>query len=307
MPQVVCFGNPVYDIISTPFFRSDERILSGCSTNACLALAKLGLSTQLIGNVGEDYLEMLKADLSSRKIDFELYRSEQTGGFKLYYYDDHGNRELSVLGEAGNIHFSAMPTLKNAEMILLGPILGELSKDFGNSLAEYTSAPIFLDPQGTLRAIKDGKIIHEITDDFKELARMSKIIKANELETETVTGISPRDNPRKAVEALHEYGAQISIVTLAEAGSIIFDGKEFFEIPPYTTNAIDPTGAGDTYAAGFCYQFLRDSTDLVTAGCFGSAVASVMVENSGPDFPLTLDEATKRLNILLKEPLQIKL
>lgn len=299
MSQVICFGNPVYDLISTTTIQSSNRVLSGCSTNACLAFSKLGLNSFLIGNVGDDFSSKLKEELASRGIDFELHRSDQTGGFKLVYYDDQGNRHLSVLGVADVIEFNPLPALQNADLILLGPILGELSKKFGHSLQQHTSAPIFLDPQGTLRKIKDGKIVHEITDDFKELACLSKIVKANELETETVTGMSPRMYPRKSVEALHRYGAEISIVTLAEAGSIIFDGNDFIEIPPFITTAVDPTGAGDTYAAGFIYKYLNDPSDLLAAGCFGSAVASIMVESVGPDFRLTLKDATHRMESLL--------
>ena len=307
MPKVVCIGNPVYDLISTPSVKPTGRVLSGCSTNACLAFSKLGLNGFLVGNVGDDFSARLKDDLNKRNVEFKLYHSEQTGGFQLEYYDDQGNRHLSILGQAGDIQFEILPELKDASLVLLGPILGEVSKNFGYQIREHTSAPIFLDPQGTLRKSRDGKIAHEITDDFKELASISKVVKANELETETVTGVAPRSNPRKAVEALHKYGAEISILTLAEAGSIIFDGKNFFEIPPYTTNAIDPTGAGDTYAAGFCYQYLREPSNLLKAGCFGSSVASVMVENTGPDFPLTLDEAEQRATTLLEGPLKLKL
>ncbi len=308
MPQkVICYGNPVYDLITTPQIQTSDRVLSGCSTNACLGLSKLGLATYLVGNVGDDYSSALKQDLTRRNIGFELYHSAQTGGFQLEYYDDQGNRNLSVLGEAGDIQFAIPPFLKDADLVLFGPILGEVSAEFGRQLRQHTSAPFFLDPQGTLRKIKDGKVTHEMTEDFKELTRMSRVVKANELETHTVTGLDPRSNPRKAVEALHRFGAEISIVTLAEAGSVIFDGKSYYEIPPYITNAIDPTGAGDTYAAGFCYQYLQDATDLLAAGCFGSAVASVMVENSGPDFPLTLDEAITRQKKLLQGPLKVKL
>jgi sugar/nucleoside kinase (ribokinase family) len=308
MPQVVCFGNPVYDLISTPTIQPSNRVLSGCSTNASLAFSKLGVNSFLVGNIGDDFSSKLKEDLDSREIGYELHRSEQTGGFKLVYYDDQGNRHLSVLGVAGDIQFiNPLPVLKDASFVLLGPILGELSIDFGYQLRKSTSAPIFLDPQGTLRKIKDEKVIHEITDNFRELARISKIVKANELETETATGLAPRSNPRKAVEALHRYGAGISIVTLAEAGSVIFDGENYIEIPPFITNAIDPTGAGDTYAAGFIYRYLNDPSDLFSAGCFGSVVASVMVENTGPDFPLTLDEAQRRMEILITSKRGLKL
>lgn len=301
MRKVVCIGNPVYDLISTPIIKPVDRILSGCSTNACLAFSKLGLESLLVGNVGDDFSEKIKDDLSKRGIKYRLYRSAQTGGFQLEYYDNQGNRHLSVLGKAGNIEFEFIPELTSAKLILLGPILSELTGDFGRKIREYTSVPIFLDPQGTLRKISKGKIVHERTDDFIELAKLSEIIKANELETEIITGISPRSNPRIAVEKLHKFGAQVAIVTLAEAGSIIFDGASLIEIPPYPTLAVDPTGAGDTYAAGFIYKYLNDSKDLYSAGCFGSAVASIMVEYTGPDFPLTFNEAEKRAMTLKNE------
>jgi len=305
--KVACFGNPVYDLILTPSSHGLNRVLSGCSTNACLALSKLGVTSFLIGSVGNDYSAMLRNDLVRRGIEFELYESNQTGGFKLEYYDNHGNRNLSVLGVADEIQVVPLPFLKDIDFIILGPILGEIKKDFGSFLSKSTSAPILFDPQGALRKIKDGKVVHEISEDFVELARVSTILKANELETETVTGISPRSNPRKAVEALHKYGARISIVTLADAGSIIFDGNQFVEIPAYATNAVDPTGAGDTYAAGFSYKFLENPQELWNAGCFASSVASIMVENTGPDFPLTLAEATQRMNSLLERSLKLKI
>ena len=58
--KVACYGNPVYDLILTPSSQSSGRILSGCSTNACLAFSKLGVELYLIGNVGDDYASILK-------------------------------------------------------------------------------------------------------------------------------------------------------------------------------------------------------------------------------------------------------
>ena len=43
MFDLVGIGNPVYDMIITPSVKTDGRVLSGCSTNACLAAKRLGL------------------------------------------------------------------------------------------------------------------------------------------------------------------------------------------------------------------------------------------------------------------------
>jgi sugar/nucleoside kinase (ribokinase family) len=304
--KVVAFGNPVYDIISTPALRRSDRVLSGCSTNACLALAKLGTDSFLVGCVGPDYANLLPQDLNDRGIDSLLYSSAQTGGFGLIY-EERGDRELSILGIANNLP-DEPGDLPNPSLMILGPILGEVSTQLVRQLvSRYPEVPVLLDPQGLLRFVKDGQVVHEHSQSFNEIACLSTIVKANELETRTVTGLEPRQDPEKAVRKLHEFGCKIAIVTLAEAGSIIYDGTQIHRIPPYTTNAIDPTGAGDTYAAGFSYKFLENNQDLVSAGCFASSVASVMVENSGPDFPLTLAEATRRMGTLLSAPLDLKL
>ncbi|MBN2548991.1 MAG: hypothetical protein JXB15_07535 [Anaerolineales bacterium] len=308
MPRkhILAFGNPVYDVISTPYLRRTDRVLSGCSTNACLAAAMLGETATLVGTVGEDYRAPMTVHLDRLGILSSLYPSPQTGGFSLIY-DDTGNRELSVLGVAEPIPAEADGFSPEVDIVLLGPILGEVSLELVQEIKKRISAPILLDPQGLLRGLRDGQVVHEKTRAFSEIARLSTIVKANEVETHVVTGIDPRQQPDQAVQKLSEFGCQIAIVTLAEVGSVIYDGREIIHIPPYTTLAIDPTGAGDTYAAGFMVKYLETPQDLRQVGCFASSVASVMVENSGPDFPLTRQEAERRSEMLLSGPLALKL
>lgn len=300
--NIVGLGNPVYDLISTPKFRMTERVLSGCSTNACLALSKMGMNVTIVGTIGSDYSSRLDADLKKYKINRMIFPAKETGGFSLYYYDEYGNRELKVLGVADPLPETiSFELYRSADLILLGPILMETPVEMVQDLRKNTTAPIFLDPQGLLRKQRNGTVDHILTDEFKEIAKLSDIIKANELETFVVTGIDGRSRPEKAVEALYQYGCKIAILTLAEAGSIIFDGEFFYPIPAYKTDAVDPTGAGDTYAAGFVLKYLEAPQKLKTAGYFASAVASIMVENIGPDFPLTKHEAEQRAKTLQQQ------
>ncbi len=299
--RILAFGNPVYDVISTPALVRSDRVLSGCSTNACLAVARLGVQATLVGSVGPDYKDTLERDLQERHVDHCLSVSGQTGGFSLIYYDDHGNRELSLLGIADPIH-SYTGGYQDYDFILIGPILGEVDAALVKQVHAATDLPILTDPQGLLRNQNQGQIYHEMTQDFADIARISTIVKANELETKVVTGIDPRLDPEGAVKALYGFGCKIAVTTIAEAGSIIYDGHRLYVIPAFKTNAIDPTGAGDTYAAGFITMYMQTPHDLTAVGCFASAVASVMVENSGPDFPLTRAEADRRQAILLSQP-----
>ncbi len=304
--RILAFGNPVYDLITTPLLTRTERVLSGCSTNACLAVSRLGYPASLVGTIGEDFRQRITTELSAWGIEAHLLDSKQTGGFSLHYYDDQGNRNLTVLGIADPIPANTN-SYREPGFILLGPILSEIPVELVKHLRASSKAPILLDPQGLLRIVQDGEIRHELTQAFIDISRLATIIKANELETLVATGINPRLDPEGAVRALHRFGCRIAITTLAEAGSIIYDGQAIYPIPPFTTTAIDPTGAGDTYAGGFMVRYLETPQDLTGVGCFASSVASIMVENSGPNFDLTRKEVDRRTSLLLKGPLSLKL
>ncbi|MCI0405281.1 MAG: PfkB family carbohydrate kinase [candidate division Zixibacteria bacterium] len=296
--MITAVGNPVYDLIVTPHVSTGGRVLSGCSTNFALVLAKLGIPVTLIGSAGPDFAEKFEADLKRFGIRYQLLPSKQTGGFSLRYYGDHGERELSLLGEADPIKSFEKAHLR-ADWIMLGPILQEIDEKLFDWIKKNSSAKIFLDPQGLLRGVREGKIYHESTSQVKKIISQVDVVKPNELETKVLTGIDPRLDPYTPAEEIKSWGPKIVIITLAELGSVIYDGKDFYEIPAFETEAVDATGAGDTYAGGFVSGMTK-GYDLEKTGLFASSVASIMVENSGPDFELSWEEALRRTAVLDK-------
>jgi len=296
--MITAVGNPVYDLIVTPHISTGDRVLSGCSTNFALVLAKLGIPVTLIGSAGPDFAQKFEADLKRFGIRYQLLPSKETGGFSLRYYGDHGERELTLLGEADPIKTFSKEHLK-ANWVMLGPILQEIDEKLFEWIKKNSSAKIFLDPQGLLRGVKEGKIYHELTPQVKKIISQVDVVKPNELETKVLTGIDPRLDPYTPAEEIKSWGPKIVIITLAELGSVIYDGKDFYEIPAFETEAVDATGTGDTYAGGFVTA-LTKGYDLEKAGLFASSVASIMVENSGPDFALSWEEALRRTKVLDK-------
>lgn len=298
MTLIIGFGNPVYDDITTPVLTTNGRVLSGCSTNGCLALARLGRRTVLVGRIGPDYHERFLDDLRRYGVDAVVQPCAHTGGFRLVY-DQRGDRTLDVLGVAEPIDL-APAICADADAIIVGPILQETPLALIEQIQAVSRAPLFLDPQGLLRRFgPDGRIEHFAPPDFAQIAARCHVIKANEVEARVLTGADPRADPADAARRLRALGCQIAIVTLAEAGSQIDDGTRSLAIPPYPTDARDPTGAGDTYMAGFLHAYLEDPSNLYRAGCTGSATASIWIEHTGPDAPISLAEVIRRRDSLL--------
>jgi len=299
--DLVAIGNPVYDLISTPSIKTSERILSGCSTNACLAARRLGMKeVMLVGNVGSDFAGRFQQEMQSYGIKaINTGAGDLTTGFSLEY-DDGGDRTLKVIADAGKIPLREVwPECRQTRFLLLGPVLYELDLTALVDLVGSSLGRVFLDPQGLVRRLgNDGRVEHFCDrDKFRKLVNMVDFIKPNELEAEVITGL--RDQVESARE-LVEWGAQVAIVTLGERGSVACDSRVCIRVPAYKTIAVDPTGAGDVYAGAFLAEYSR-TEDLGSSCLYASAAASVMVENVGPDFPLTDDEVRRRTRVINKE------
>lgn len=298
--MITAIGNPVYDYIKTKKIDTKERILSGCSTNAALALSKMGKDVLLVGSVGDDFKDKFKFDLEKNNISYRFTPSSETGGFSLIYYDDFGNRTLDLLGRADAISDINPEWYQNSEAVLVGPILGEISFEQIKTIRQNFNGLYFCDPQGLLRnADENNRIYHEPVDGIKEALGTFDILKPNELEGKVLTGIDCRQDPYQAARIIKSWGPKIVIVTLAELGSVIYDGDNFIDIPPFEIDLVDATGAGDTYMAGFTFEYLKTGGDLRKAGCFASCTSSIMIENVGPDFEMTEQMIRERQNKLL--------
>ena len=94
------------------------------------------------------------------------------------------------------------------------------------------------------------------------------------------------DNLRKSKDQVEESLNKLSnmtgiaIVKLGENGSLIRAGNITYKIKAVKTQAVDTTGAGDCYAAGFLYAITQNK-DLTEAGNLASKLASKVVEQIG--------------------------
>ncbi|MFH1760493.1 MAG: PfkB family carbohydrate kinase, partial [bacterium] len=130
--------------------------------------------------------------------------------------------------------------------------------------------------------------LEKIVDDYVD------ILIANEDEAFAFTGQS---DELQALDALSER-AEIAILKLGERGSYICrKGKRFRVEPKGSGSAIDTTGAGDLWAAGFLFGFVN-GFPLENCGELGSACGYEVCQVVGANIP---DEGWQRIKELLKK------
>lgn len=107
--------------------------------------------------------------------------------------------------------------------------------------------------------------LKEIIDEYVD------IIFANEEEAKAFTGLEPTE----AVHELSKY-CDIVVVKIGKKGSLIKSHSEYIRVGVIDTKAVDTTGAGDLYAAGFLYGFSKN-LELTHCGEIAAIVAGKVI------------------------------
>jgi sulfofructose kinase len=129
----------------------------------------------------------------------------------------------------------------------------------------------------TARGITVTSDLDRVTDHTAELVASVSIPIFAEHVPPTLTG--ERD-PERALRKLRKQHAGLLCVTLGTAGSMALDGDRLIHVPAFTVHAVDTTGAGDVFRAGFVYGFLAGwpTLDILK---FANAAAAVSCTRLG--------------------------
>jgi sugar/nucleoside kinase (ribokinase family) len=246
----------------------------GCAANVAVALRKLGLAPSVSGRVGDDLFgEMVKRDLSALGIDTSgvlttpgLGTSKTViiavvGEDRRYLHTFGAN---AVLG-AEDIVPSAFET---ADVIYIGGYLilpalleDELAPRLAAARARGTK--IILDvaaPAGREPSLEAASLLLPHADYFVP----------NVDEAFALTGES---DPRRQADKLIEHGARTAMIKLGEKGIYVRSGTESFELAAPPIEVVEPSGAGDAFAAGLAVGIL-EGWDLRKTVWFASVIGA---------------------------------
>lgn len=122
----------------------------------------------------------------------------------------------------------------------------------------------------------DAFITENFRDSLEKVVDKSDLLFCNENEAKSY---AKRETPEEAFEELSRQCSNIA-VTYGVLGSKILWNKERVDIPSVKAIAVDSTGAGDMYAAGFLYG-ISSKNAAEYAGKLASLAASKVVAQIG--------------------------
>ena len=273
--RICCIGHITHDKVITPQFEVDMP--GGTGYYFAKALRNLEHDNfELVTCVGEDALHVVE-NLRNEGIAVKVVPSKKTVFFENRYGEDMNDRTQRVLSKADPFTVENLKGV-DAGIFHLGTLLAD---DFDiEVIRDLASRGILsVDLQGFLRAV-EGESVRAVdyADKFAALPYID-ILKANEKEMETVTG---SDDPYEAARILAAWGVKEVLLTLGDKGSLIYSEGVFHKIPAYPVEcAVDATGCGDTYMAGYLYKRSKGA-EIDDAGRFAAAMCSLKLAEKGP-------------------------
>lgn len=260
-------------IIADQFFEGG----GGKGSNQAVAAAKFGARTRFISRLGADKygLDALKI-YNNYKISTDMIKLDATihSGISIILIDKKGNNIISVAPGA-NFKLSKQD-IDSAENVLKeSMIVGfQLENDYnvvsyGIRKVHDSNVLTFLDPAPAIK----------LPD---EIFRYIDIIKPNETEAFTLTGIKIEDiqSAEYAGKWLIDKGVKTVILTLGEKGALLVTNEHTEYFPAPKLNTIDTTGAGDIFSGAFFYSFQNGNT-IRESIQFSVVAASISTTKTG--------------------------
>jgi fructokinase len=307
MARAVCFGELLVDMVSdadagltgsTQFLKAP----GGAPANVAVGLARMGIETAFVGQVGDDpFGHWLRDTLNAENVGTAYLRQSQSARTTIAFVATRsdGKKDICFYRNPGaDAEFSIADfdskVLSAAQVFHCGSVSLSLEPCRSAQLsavkaARAAGALISYDPNWRPSLWND---LEEAHAQVWSMMALSDVVKVADEEWEFVTGVADFAEGAAKIRA---QGPQLVIVTRGEEGAYFNCEQAAGEVAGFKTRAIDTLGAGDAFVAGMLFRILEDAdlqstlneaalSDIVR---FANACGALATQKSGgiPSLP----------------------
>ena len=292
MKKILCIGDLALDVISQlkePINYGNDtasRISShpgGQAANVSTWITRTHSKAQLVARVGNDPVGFaLISDLDKYGVEhMNLMHSGRPTGVVVILVDANGERTMFPdNGANADLEVSDLPPLDDVDGVYLSgyALLDFRSRDAVLSMIGKIKAagkPIYFDPTttGAMKIVSRDEVLSWV-----------KLMDGILLNSEEALYLGDAKDVETAEKNLTAY-TPLVVIKLGSRGAMAVHGDIFAKVSAVTTNVVDTTGAGDSFAAGFIPKWL-ETNDLQASLSAGTALAAKCVATVGARPPL---------------------
>ena len=292
--MLTVFGSTALDTIRTPT-RVLKDVLGGAATFAGIS-SSFFVNTGLIAVVGKDFPKKYHKILASRlNLDGLSVKDGKT-----FRYDGKYDKTLS-----------SRTTLRT-ELNVLENFQPTVPEQYKKSQFVYLANN---DPDQNVELIKEfDRVKFSMCDTIEfwistkraSVIKMFKKVDAVVINDEEARLLTKEFNLIKCAKKIMDWGTRYVIIKKGEHGSLLFFEDIIFPSMAFSIeNAIDPTGAGDSFAGAMIgYLASKKKTDLAAikkSTVYGNVMGSFAVQGYGLDGLLQIKKSDIKKRVALYE------
>ncbi|PPQ52996.1 ribokinase [Paenibacillus peoriae] len=277
MAKISIIGSSSMDLVVTSSKRpgAGETVLGesfttvpgGKGANQAVAAARLGADVTMIGRVGDDHFgEQILRNFEENHVYTSYVKPVthmESGTAHIVLAE--GDNSIVVVKAANNevtpaYVEEALDVIRRSDIVLIQQEIPSETVVYVSEICAKYQIPLLLNP-APAREVEESVIANAtyITPNEHEAAIMFKDMSLQ--------------------EALRKYPNKL-FVTEGSNGVRFFDGEQEVVIPTYKVEAVDTTGAGDTFNAAFAVA-LAEGNSLADSVKFANRAASLSVTKFG--------------------------
>ncbi len=271
MIDFLVIGHVVQDVVPNGY------AVGGTATYSSITARNLGRKPGIVTRLAPDFV------LPNVLHDINVHRtpSPQTTTFHNIYRNGHREQFIRALAEP--IQPDDVPAAwLGVPIVHLGPLAREIDARFAKL---FQNALVGVTPQGWLRQWdQSGRVRMRLWEEAPEILPHVDCLVLSEEDLNGNTGL------------IDEYArmTRIAVMTQGLRGCMVFEGGKATQVPGFPAAEIDPTGAGDVFAAAFLIR-LQETQDAIESASFANATASFCVQAAGVIGIPTRAEVEKRM------------
>lgn len=264
-------------------------VAGGSAANTITCTSIFGMRSGFIGKIGDDEIgHLFMSDEEQYGVKCTLLKGKNSSGRSMVFVTEaNAERTFAVfLGAALELvpedlkpeYFEGYDYFHIEGYLVQNQALIRRAVE----MAKASGCIISIDMASYNVVESNNVFLHDIVENYVD------IVFANETESKAFTKL---DNPREALDEIAKL-CKIAVVKVGKEGSWVKSGDEVHFIGPWPGEAVDATGAGDTYAAGFIYGH-SIGMPLKVCGEIGSCIAAKVVEVIGSKIDIPRWRAAK--------------
>ncbi|MEV0553992.1 ribokinase [Streptomyces sp. NPDC050597] len=245
----------------------------GKGANQAVAAARLGARTGLLARVGDDAHGRLLLD-SQRAAGVDTAGVLVGGaptGVALITVDPSGDNSI-VVSPGANGRLTPDDVHAASALLAASRVVSAQLEIPLETVVEVVRGL----PSGT-RFVLNPSPPRELPEEV--LAACDPLI-VNEHEARVVLGADAGRTPEEWAGALLALGPRSVVVTLGEEGALVADASGTARVPSVKVNAVDTTGAGDSFTAALAWR-LGAGESLADSAAYAARVGAVAVTREG--------------------------